>query len=522
MQKIRIFISSVQTEFVNARKVLFQYILSDPLLGKFFEPFLFEFLPSMDQRADQKYLEEVEKSDIYLGILGKFYNSSSNHQISATEQEFDHATRHQKTRLIFVAHYPKKDIEKPQQQFILKAQKALIRKKFSRIDELKSAVYAALIRYLEEKEIIRSTPFDASYLMQVTFDDLDPEKIKKFVQIARKKRGFPISEDADFRLILTHLNLINQQKITNSAVLLFGKKPQNFFIASEVKCAHFHGTIVEKPIPFYQVYKGDVFELVDQAVNFVLSKIDYSLGTREKSVEIPGIYEIPQEIIREAIVNAVVHRDYTSNGSVQVMLFNDRLEIWNPGSLPLSLNSEKLKKPHSSLPTNPLLAEPMYLAGYIERLGTGTFDIIRIAKKIGLKEPDFTQEMQEFKTVIYRKKPNYKALKQIKLMLEHYKNHFLYPTSTPQVPHRYIENLTLELRNIILVLDGEMRKTELMKKMNLQDIKNFTQLYLDPAIKTGYIEKIFENPNHPKQKYRLTKKGLMTKKMLNQDKKNEK
>lgn len=91
------------------------------------------------------------------------------------------------------------------------------------------------------------------------------------------------------------------------------------------------------------------------------------------------------------IVNAVAHRDYTSNGSVQIMLFKDRIEVINPGVLPLGWTIEKLKSTHASIPANPLLAEPMYLKGYIERLGTGTLDIIRISMENNLKEPEFEQ-----------------------------------------------------------------------------------------------------------------------------------
>jgi len=100
-------------------------------------------------------------------------------------------------------------------------------------------------------------------------------------------------------------------------------------------------------------------------------------------------YEIRKEVVAEAIVNAVAHRDYTSNGSVQVMLFADRLEVWNPGALPPSLTLEKLRQAHGSVPGNPLLAEPMYLTGYIERMGTGTRDMIRHCTEAGLPEPEF-------------------------------------------------------------------------------------------------------------------------------------
>jgi predicted HTH transcriptional regulator len=108
-----------------------------------------------------------------------------------------------------------------------------------------------------------------------------------------------------------------------------------------------------------------------------MSKINFWVGTRENGPEVPVAYEIPREVVAEALVNAIAHRDYDSNGSVQVMLFCDRLEVWNPGELPPSLTVEKLRHPHGSIPKNPLLAEPLYLTKYIERMGTGTGDIAK-------------------------------------------------------------------------------------------------------------------------------------------------
>ena len=106
---------------------------------------------------------------------------------------------------------------------------------------------------------------------------------------------------------------------------------------------------------------------------FVLSKINRSIGTRAESARAPRTYEIPVEVVNEAVVNAVAHRDYTG---LEVMLFADRLEVWNPGRLPPSLTLEKLRKAHRSVPANPLLAESLYLTEYIERMGTGTLDMI--------------------------------------------------------------------------------------------------------------------------------------------------
>jgi predicted HTH transcriptional regulator len=403
MKKIRVFISSVQSEFAEERRILSHYMTYDALLGKFFEPFIFENVPAVNYSATSVYSNEVEHCDIYLGVFGKQYGFEDSEGVSPTEREFDLAGLYSKTRLVFLSNDVDTDRDLKERNLIQKAQQLVVRKRFASTLELKTAVYVSLIRYLEENEYIRTTPFDATLHTRAVIADLDSEKIAAFVGIASAKRGFPFSAESPSETILTHLNLMAQQRVTNAAILLFAKNPQQFFISSEIKCAHFHGTTITKPIPSYHVYKGDVFQLVNQAVDFVLSRIDVSVGTREESIQVPIQYELPPAAVTEAIVNAVAHRDYTSNGSIQVMLFKDRLEIWNPGSLPYGLTTAKLRKPHSSIPSNPLLAEPMYLAGFIERMGTGTGDIIRLCDEAGLKKaPEFLQE-EIFKTILWRK-----------------------------------------------------------------------------------------------------------------------
>ena len=102
------------------------------------------------------------------------------------------------------------------------------------------------------------------------------------------------------------------------------------------------------------------------------------------------------------IVNAVAHRDYASSASVQVMLFADRLEVWNPGELPPSLTLAQLRVPHASIPHNPLISEPLFLAHYVERAGTGTLDMIALCREAGLPEPDFRQDGGQFVQTLWR------------------------------------------------------------------------------------------------------------------------
>lgn len=497
MNKIKVFISSVQSEFSDERKMLYEYLTTDALLGRFFEPFIFEALPAKDQKADLAYLEKVRQSDIYLGIFGKEYGSEDKNGISPTEKEFNLARKENKTRLIFISNHKNNQRHPKEFALIRKAENEVIRKKFSSASELRTFVYASLINYLEEKEYLRTGPFDASICKNASLNDLDKERISEFVALAREKRNFPLPATSKLEKVLTHLDVMEDGKLTNAAVLLFGKNPQHFFISSEVKCVQFYGNEVSKPMPSYQIYKGDVFQLVDQAVDFVLSRIDARVGTRDKTNIVPFDYEIPRAVVSEAIVNAVAHRDYTSNGSVQVMLFKDRLEILNPGQLPDKLTVANLKYSNKSIPRNPLLANALYFAGYIEKVGTGIPDMLTNCKLAGLNEPDFKVD-DGFKVTIYR---TGEAAPQAA------------PQATPQATPQ-----AEPIRRVVFVIKDERTRGEIQELLGLKDRKSFIENYLNPALENNYIEMTLpETPTSPNQRYRLTAKGKRLKTKLKKE-----
>ena len=484
MNPIRIFISSVQREFTHERNALRDYLRGDPLMRRFFDVFLFEDVPALDRRPDSLYLDEVAQSDLYVGLFGNDYGFEDKDGISPTEREFDQATDSGIHRLIFVKGTDDNARHRKMQKLIRKAQTELIRKRFNKPEELVTALYAALVEYLNSRDLIRSEPFDAAPCLKASLDDLDSEQMSRFIRIARGARSFPLTEGVSTEELLVHLNLLNDSKPTNAAMLLFGKSPQRFLISSEIRCAHFHGTEVAKPIPSYQVYKGTAFQLVDQAVDFVLSKINLSVGTRAESVQAPVAYEIPKEVVTEAIVNAVAHRDYTSNASIQVMLFTNRVEVLNPGRLPPPLTLEQLRVAHSSIPNNPLLAESLYLTQYIERMGTGTLDMIRRCSDAGLPEPEFT-DSGGFKITIWRAKPP----EQIKVQ----------PESLPR---------TLESRVINLLADVPMSRSELSKQLGQKEVSGQLKKVFRDLLADGMIEYTLpEKRRSPRQQYRLTEKG---------------
>lgn len=342
------------------------------------------------------------------------------------------------------------------------------------------------MEHLERNGAIQTCPFDTAICPGATLSDLSRRKVADFLSRAKVERGYPLGPRTSTRAALTHLNLLDGEHPTHASVLLFADDPQRYLPTSLVKCLHFHGTEIQKPIPSYQVYKGTVFKMVDQAVDFVMSKISRTVGTREHGPQAPVTYELPPQAVTEAIVNAVCHRDYASNASVQVMLFADRLEVWNPGELPPSLSFQSLREPHPSIPRNPLLAEPLFLTRYIERAGTGTLDMARLCAAADLPAPEFRQAHGQFIQIL-RRPP---------------------APATTEVTTEVTMEVTTEVGRVLEAIRGEVSRRDLQIALGLKNDEHFRKAYLLPALETDYIEMTLpEKPNSRLQKYRLTKKG---------------
>lgn len=388
--RLRVFISSVQREFEPIRRGLKAFLLGDAMLRRFVsDVFVFEDLPATDRRAGEVYLREVERCEVYIGLFGNEYGSEDSEGISPTEREYDHATKHKKTRLIYVWGSDEKRRLPKMRQLIRKASGDVVRRRVEDEAGLKAEVYSSLVQFLEDSGALRVLPFDATPCAKATLKDVADARVRWFIDVAQRERKFPLKTSTPKEALLTHLRLLEKRQPLNAAILLFGSDPQRFQTTAVTKCVHIHGTVFRRPFPSMQVFDGDVFAQADAARDFVLSKLDRSVGTRAEGNQAPVTYELPPDAVAEAIVNALAHRDYDSNASVEVRLFSDRLEVWNPGSLPSTVTVEGLRTDHSSVPNNPLLAEALYLAHYIERIGSGTQRVIELCRDADLPEPDF-------------------------------------------------------------------------------------------------------------------------------------
>ena len=403
MTPTRIFIGGARREFARERAHLRDYLRGDPLMRRFFEVLVLEPDPARDGLPDAARRGAVEHCDIYVGLLGADYGLEDDAGISPAEREFDRAVAFGKHRLIFVKGAEGTERHPGMRALIDRAHAGIARRRFTTPAELVAGLYAALLRHVEAERLLHRVPFDAEPCSGATTNDLDAEAMGRFIRTTRRSRGLPVADAAPPTDLLRHLGLLWRGRLTNAAILLFGQAPQRFLISSEVECAHFHGTAVARPIPYRRVYRGTVFELVDQAVDFVLGAIDRTVGTRAKAVQAPVTHEIPEQVVTEAIVNAVAHRDYAQPEGVQVLLFRDRLEVVSPGHPPPSRRGVRPRMERPSIPTNPLIAAPMHLLGYGEGTGAGTGAMTRLCAEAGLPgPPEFEEDGGFFTTRIWR------------------------------------------------------------------------------------------------------------------------
>lgn len=242
---------------------------------------------------------------------------------------------------------------------------------------------------------------------EATISELDEETINTFIQFSKQR--LPFIENTNVETLLQNLELIKNGKLTRAALLLFGKKPQSYFLSAYIRCGRFKDAIT---IFDSKEYYGNLFKQLEDAMNFIKNhtSVRYEIKVNNLSLHDltrKDIWEYPLDAIREAIINAIIHRDYNDYSScVEVRIYDDKIWINNAGKLPSPLTVDDLKLPnHQSKPKNPLLAKVFYFAGLIERWGTGTHKMIQLCKNAGLPEPKFENRQEGIGsfTVIFNK-----------------------------------------------------------------------------------------------------------------------
>ena len=172
-----------------------------------------------------------------------------------------------------------------------------------------------------------------------------------------------------------------------------------------VKCAIFDG--LEKRsdrIVEYEDFRANIFEQIEGVQKFIQKHCRKKYAVNPETAQREPVYEWPLLAIREALSNAIAHRDYMISGHTDIAVFDDRIEVWSSGTLPEGIKIEDLNKTHKSVLRNPAIAEMLYFAGYIERWGSGIKAMNTLVKQAGLPEPIYEEIGSNFVVTFKKEK----------------------------------------------------------------------------------------------------------------------
>lgn len=244
-----------------------------------------------------------------------------------------------------------------------------------------------------------------SLLSDWTLRDVDLDRLEWFAQQARLR--LPHVSASEPERLLRNLELMRDDRLTNAAVLLFGKRPQGRFAHAQLRIGVFRSPI---DVVDSHDFLGTLWDQLEGAMARFQQVLKVRFEIRVSKLTLEGlqrrdIWDYPLEALREAVINALIHRDYTSMMDIQIRIYDDRLEIANAGGLPPELPPESLYGTHTSMPRNPLIARTFYYAGYIERWGAGTTRMVQLCREQGLPEPMFKSTPYVMQ-VIFLKNPH--------------------------------------------------------------------------------------------------------------------
>ena len=234
----------------------------------------------------------------------------------------------------------------------------------------------------------------------ISVADLDEQRIRAAIRLGVAGGRINASAEGDsLETLLSKFKLLNDGKPTNAAVVLFGKNT-DCYPQLLLRMARFKGTDKMEFIDNTRA-TGNFFDLLDAGIAFCFKHLNLSgkiVGLRrEEHLDIPVV------ALREALTNALCHRRYDDpRASVSLAIFDDRVEITNPGRFPAGLTPENIKESHESFPYNLRVAQVLYLSTYLEGWGTGVRRMTDLCREQGVPEPEFQTDGYTIKVIFWK------------------------------------------------------------------------------------------------------------------------
>lgn len=430
-RRLSVFVSSVQKELENERIAVTELVASDPFLGRHVRPVLFEQMPGSSLPAQDAYLSALGSCQVYLGILGFEYGRKGEDGLSATHREYQEAKRRDMPTYFFVKGDSSQDSRRDDdiKAFFEAVRDSHVYKRFGNYRILKEEVRSVLLAELEKRDlrptdqesaiavqtIAQASDFDSRLVDRADDRDLDGQLMLAFTKAVTGKFEddiFPTISEEDPEKNEVRRTLLNRGLIwrnnetgrfhpTSGGLLLLGQNPEAIFPQVRVACNAWGG----KERGGDPLDRLDLKEALPHAVEqaFAFLKRNMRHTTRVEGFSKVRIDEYPYEALREAVVNAVAHRDYDLQGScIRIDKFEDRIEILSPGLPPAPLTVEKLNRlDYVPCSRNPNIARGLGFFERIEEQGDGIRRIINATTGMGLPRPTLSVRDGHFLIVFH-------------------------------------------------------------------------------------------------------------------------
>jgi ATP-dependent DNA helicase RecG len=233
---------------------------------------------------------------------------------------------------------------------------------------------------------------------RASYEDINKKSVSVFIKASENAGRLPENDELTIPELFEKLRLSENGQLKRAAIILFGKDPAKFYPNTFVKIGRFGSE--DTDIKFQETEEGNLINLLQG----VLNQLNHKFLTRPINFE--GMHRIekgeyPVAAIREMLLNALVHRNYMG-APIQIMVHDSKISIWNEGSLPNGLTLEALKRPHSSRPRNPIIADVSFKGGFIDAWGRGTIKILDACKMADLPEPEMKEQDGGFIVTIFK------------------------------------------------------------------------------------------------------------------------
>lgn len=345
---------------------------------------------------------------------------------------------------------------------------------------------AETIRDIVMRRQVEPERWERRFSLAEIEDDVYVREVQATVTDANKAQRVFFRDHSNTAMVLEDLSAAKYGRLTNGGDVLFTINPAMRHPQIRIKAARFNEDKSDSKFSDMQSFEGPLHRIFEDAYSFIVRNTPSVSRFAKDSPKRQDAALYPKEAVREALINALAHRDYSAtSGGVSIYVYPHKLEIQNSGALPEGVTVESLRKGQISVLRNPDIAHVLYLRGLMERIGRGSVMMVNKCREQNLPPPKWESNPDSGVTVTF------------------------YTTeATTEATTEVATEATTEVKRLLSKLQGEMSRSEIRDLLGLKNDEHLRKAYLTPALKLGLIERtIPDKPKSPKQKYRLSAVG---------------